>query len=676
MRQRRAGWMLALLGTAALGFTSCGGSGSSGPPPPSEFTIGGTVAGLAGSGLVLVNNGANNLAIIANGSFVFTAQVLQGASYNVTVLTQPSGPVQNCAVANGNGTVTSNVTSVQVTCTTLYTIGGTVSGLSGTGLVLQDNGGDSLSIGANGSFTFATPVASGSSYAVTVLTQPANPAQKCVVANPSGVASANVTNVQITCTTTPTYTIGGTVSGLQASTNVVLLDNGTNNLPLSANGSFTFTTPILGGSNYNVTVLTQPANAKCTVANGSGTANGNVTNVLVTCASKLKVLYTFGTQPNDGSDSLASLVFDSKGNLYGTTLSGGANGGGTVFEVPTPLGQGGEKVLYSFCQLANCADGGAPHASLVLDSAGNLYGTASEGGVNQGGVVFELSQQNGTWTETVLHTFAGSGDGVNPQGGVVFDSAGNLYGTTVGGGANSKGTLYELSPSGGSWTETILYSFCSQTQCTDGSGPIGNLVFDAAGNLYGETNTGGAASPDQAGTVFQLSPAGGGEWTETVLYAFVNNGGFDGNTPTGGLAMTTVDSSLVLFGTTEFGGQYGNAGLLFKVGQGTVNGNPAWIESQVYSFCGESPCSGYEPNGGLVLDSAGNIYGTTPLGGASNVGVVYMVAGETATTLYSFEGGSDGYSPGAGVILDQAGNLYGTSQTNPPNGGVVFEVTP
>jgi uncharacterized repeat protein (TIGR03803 family) len=675
MRQRCSRWTLVCLGVAALGFTSCGGTGSSAPPPPAEFTIGGTVAGLAGAGLVLVNNGGNNLAITAGGSFVFTAEVLSGASYNLTVLTQPSNPTQNCVVTNGSGTATANVTSVQVTCTTLYTIGGTVSGLSGTGLALEDNGGDNLPIGANGSFTFPTSLASGSSYTVTVFTQPANPAQNCVVTNASGVASADVTNVQVACTTIPTYTIGGTVSGLQANTNVVLLDNGSNSLPVNANGSFIFNNPIFGGSSYNVTVLTQPLNEKCTVTNGSGTANGNVTNVLVTCASKLRVLYTFGTQPNDGSEPEASLVFDSKGNLYGTTLSGGANGAGTVFEIPTPLGQSGEKVLYSFCQLANCADGGAPHSSLVLDSAGNLYGTASEGGVNQAGVVFELSPQNGDWTETVLHVFEGSSDGVNPQGGVVFDSAGNLYGTTVGGGANSKGTLYELSPDGGSWTESILYSFCSQTQCTDGSGAYGNLVLDASGNLYGETTTGGTAPPDQAGTVFQLSPAGGGEWTETVLYAFVDNGGFDGNTPTGGLAMTTVDSLLVLYGTTEFGGQYGNSGLLFRVGQ-TQGGNPPWIESQVYSFCGESPCAGYEPNGELVLDSSGNIYGTTPLGGASNAGVVYMVAGETATTLYSFEGGSDGYNPYAGVILDQAGNLYGTSQTNPPNGGVVFEVTP
>ena len=166
------------------------------------YTIGGTVSGLSGTGLVLQDNGDDNLSISANGPFAFAKPVAGGSTYNVTVLTQPSNPTQNCVVTNGSGTAYANVTNVQVTCTTVtYTIGGTVSGLSGTGLVLQDNGDDNLSISANGPFAFAKPVAGGSTYNVTVLTQPSNPTQNCVVTNGSGTAYANVTNVQVACTT-------------------------------------------------------------------------------------------------------------------------------------------------------------------------------------------------------------------------------------------------------------------------------------------------------------------------------------------------------------------------------------------------------------------------------------------------------------------------------------------
>jgi len=251
------------------------------------YTIGGTVSGLSGTGLVLQNNGGNNLAITANGSFTFTTPVASGGTYNVTVLTQPSSPAQTCVVTNGSGTATANVTNVQVACTTItYTIGGTVSGLSGTGLVLQDNGGNNLAITANGSFTFTTPVASGSTYNVTVLTEPSNPAQTCLLTNGYGTANANVTNVQVACGAPGNYTIGGTVSGLSG-TGLVLQNNGGNNLPISANGSFTFTTPVASGSTYNVTVLTEPSSPAqtCVLTNGSGTANANVTNVQVACTT-------------------------------------------------------------------------------------------------------------------------------------------------------------------------------------------------------------------------------------------------------------------------------------------------------------------------------------------------------------------------------------------------------
>jgi N-acetylneuraminic acid mutarotase len=255
---------------------------------PITYTIGGMVSGLSGTGLVLQDNGGNNFPVAASGSFTFTTAFASGGSYAVTVLTQPSNSVQNCVVTSGSGTASANVTSVQVTCTSVtFTIGGMVSGLSGTGLVLQDNGANNLSVTASGSFTFTTAVASGGAYAVTVLTQPSNPVQNCVVTGGSGTASANVTNVQVTCTlVTGPFTIGGTVTNLSGAGNsVVLQNNGGNNLSVTANGSFTFTTAVASGGAYAVTVSTPPSSPAqtCSVANGSGTANANVTNVTVNC---------------------------------------------------------------------------------------------------------------------------------------------------------------------------------------------------------------------------------------------------------------------------------------------------------------------------------------------------------------------------------------------------------
>ena len=228
----------------------CAGGGTQGSnPPPVTYTIGGTVSGLSGTGLVLENNVGNNLPVSAGAtSFTFTTAIASGSTFNVTVFSQPSNPAQTCGVTNGSGTASANVTGVQVTCTTnTYTIGGTVSGLSGAGLVLQNNGGNNLSVSANGSFTFTTAIASGSTFNVTVFSQPSNPAQTCVVTAGSGtVASANVTSVVVTCTTN-TYTIGGTISGLSG-TGLVLQNNGGNNLTVSAGAtSFTFTTAIASG---------------------------------------------------------------------------------------------------------------------------------------------------------------------------------------------------------------------------------------------------------------------------------------------------------------------------------------------------------------------------------------------------------------------------------------------
>jgi hypothetical protein len=261
-----------------------------------RYTIGGTVAGLAGTGLVLQNNGGDNLTITANGGFTFATDVASGTNFDVTVLTQPSGPTQTCTVVGGTGTVGGgNVTSVTVNCTTnRYAIGGMISGLAGT-VVLQNNNGDDLTLTANGTFAFATTLESGTTYDVTVLTQPGTPSQTCVVTAGSGtVTNADVTSVVVTCTTNP-YTIGGTVTGLAAGNSITLQNNGADDVPMNADGSFTFSTPVLSGNMYNVTVVanpTSPVPQTCTVSNGGGTVGGaNVTNVAVTCTTNS---YTIG----------------------------------------------------------------------------------------------------------------------------------------------------------------------------------------------------------------------------------------------------------------------------------------------------------------------------------------------------------------------------------------------
>jgi hypothetical protein len=255
-----------LLLVAGISVIGCsGGSGKS--AQTTTYTVGGTVTGFTGAGLVLQNNGSSNLTVSANAtSFTFATPVATGGVYSVTVFTQPAG--ENCTVANGNGTATANVANVSVTCTPQFSIGGTITGLTAPGLVLQDNSGDNLAMSAGAtSFTFPTPLSSESTYSVAVLTQPTG--ENCTVANGSGTAKANVTNISVTCT--QLYGIGGTVTGLKDA-GLVLQDNGGDNLTVSAGAtSFSFATPIAGGSAYSVTVLTQPAGENCTVTGGTGT---------------------------------------------------------------------------------------------------------------------------------------------------------------------------------------------------------------------------------------------------------------------------------------------------------------------------------------------------------------------------------------------------------------------
>jgi len=381
-----------------------------------------------------------------------------------------------------------------------------------------------------------------------------------------------------------------------------------------------------------------------------------------------EVFYAFAGGA-DGGVPAAGLVSDSAGNLYGTTEFRGTSDWGVVFKLDA---NGNESVLHSFTGGAE-ADGSTPRAALILDSDGNLYGTALQGGTGCGGftcgVVFKIDS---TGHESLLHSFDGT-DGQSPEAGLLRDSAGKLYGTTSAGGSGY-GVVFSLDTTG---KETVLYSF---TGAADGAQPLGGLIADSAGNFYGTTQTGGdfsACTADGCGVVFKLDPTTG---KETVLYTFT--GGADGRYPQGDLI---EDSAGNLYGMTEGGGgciSGGGCGVVFKVDPLTG------METVLYTFTGDVD-GGHPSKAGLFIDEAGILYGTTALGGASGgcggggCGVIFQLDPTSGqqTVLYTFTGGADGGQPTAGLIRDSTGNFYGTASTAGISGncgigcGVVFKLT-
>jgi uncharacterized repeat protein (TIGR03803 family) len=395
---------------------------------------------------------------------------------------------------------------------------------------------------------------------------------------------------------------------------------------------------------------------------------------------KYKVLHAFGFG-KDAGGLLSNLTFDKKRNLYGTTSGGGAHKEGTVFELsPSAGGSWKEKVLHSFYYRN---DGNFPYGGLIFDEQGNLYGTLSTGGPHQAGTVFKLAPTSNGWTETLLHSFCSAQrctDGSGSFSGLILDPAGDLYGATFGGGRYGDGVLFELSPGSHGWTESVLYNFCAQFHCADGDGPYAGLIWDAAGNLYGTTEYGGKGSP-QWGTAFELKHNPDGTWQHILLHSFPSFPG-DGEVVYAGLVF---DTSGNLYGATNSGGghlcgQTSTCGTVFKLSR---NANGLWKETILYRF--PDPYNGNSPGASLVFDKAGNLYGTAALGGnnacANGCGVVFkLTPGSNGTWKYSVLHrftGSDGANPAAALILDQKGNLYGTTTLGGPGGyGVVFEITP
>ncbi len=363
----------------------------------------------------------------------------------------------------------------------------------------------------------------------------------------------------------------------------------------------------------------------------------------LTPTGQLTVLYTFSGKL-DGGQPMANPILDSVGNLYGTTLGGGPANLGVVYKLDP---SGDETVLYSF---VGSTDGAVPIGNLTRDSSGNIYGATAYGGIANVGIAYKL---NSTGQETILHSFTGGTDSGYPAGGLVSDSKGNLYGSLSGnaGGISlccGNGAVYRISASG---QLKIMYRFRGKP---DAAQPRAGVILDPTGNIYGTTYSGGASN---LGAVYKITPGG----SETVLMSF---GGAYGIEPMAGLVR---DAQGNLYGTAADSGDLG-AGVVFKL-------DTAGNVTVLHSFAGGA--DGASPAAGVTLDASGNLYGTTSLGGPANAGVVYKLAPDgTETVVYSFTGGADGWEPLAGVIRDTAGNLYGTTYLGGSGSGVVYKISP
>jgi len=380
-----------------------------------------------------------------------------------------------------------------------------------------------------------------------------------------------------------------------------------------------------------------------------------------------RVVYRFHGG-NDGQGPLGGLISDNAGNLYGTTSESDASSG-TVFQLSPSVGQGGhwtKTILYTF---TGGNDGGDPYGELVFDQAGNLYGTTLFGGTADKGTIFQLKPLGSTWTETVIYSF---NDQPPQYGGLVFDKAGNLYGATCADAENRAGTVFQLTLSQGGWTTKVIHAFGGRQGGCPSSGPI----IGRAGNLYGLIAYTGKGS---YGGAYELrAPATkGGNWTYRLLHIFQGSG--DGAYPAGRLML---DRNGNLNGVTQLGGS-SNMGTVFQLTrQGT-----SWAEAVLYSFCAQSSCSdGAQPQAGLISDGKGNLYGTTPEDGSGGGGTVFQltppaVQGDpwTETVLHHFTGqGGDGAFPVAPLLREKFGTLWSTTSAGggAADGGTVFKILP
>jgi uncharacterized repeat protein (TIGR03803 family) len=518
-------------------------------------SVGGSLAGLLASGLVLTN-GADTLEVPPRtGHFTMPTLIPTGSTYSIAVQTQPQG--LTCTVSDGSGTMGSaDVSSVQIQCAAgVYTVGGSVSGLSAQGLVLA-NGTDSLAVlSGAATFTMSQAEAPNSTYDVTVQAHPV--AVHCQVADGSGImGNTDVMSVGVSCgagqesvlTNFSPANSGGFApygSLLQAWSTVlygVTAFGGASGkgtiFSIQPDGTFGVLYSFAGGTDGAIPYggLIQGADGSLYGATTAGGVNGTGVVFRINTSGVETVLYAFGTG-SDAQQPYGSLLQGSDGNFYGTSLAGGANGQGTVFRI-TPSGT--ETVLHSF---GSGTDGIAPRGALIQGTDGNLYGVTSQGGENGHGILFRMTLQG---VETVLYSFANGTDAANPQGSLIQASDGNFYGLSAHGGQYGAGALFKLTAGG---TESVLVSFGASG---DGANPYGDPLQASDGDLYVLTLNGGANS---AGALVRVTLAG----TESVLYSFGGSG--DGASPYGSLIET---SDGTLWGATSAGGSSGT-GTLFSI---------------------------------------------------------------------------------------------------------------
>jgi uncharacterized repeat protein (TIGR03803 family) len=405
-------------------------------------------------------------------------------------------------------------------------------------------------------------------------------------------------------------------------------------------------------------------------------------------AKKFEVLESLGDHEM-GSTPQGPVLIDKDGNIFGTASQFGPQGDGTVFELKRVRHGYKASSIFRF----NGVNGGYPTGALIMDTQGNLYGTAYD-------VAFELSPVTGQrlWSEKILHQFCsnGCGDGNQPVGGLTYQGASSgalydgvspLFGVTAEGGANNAGTVFQLIDNSGNWTEAVLYNFCSVggNNCLDGSLPFSGLTVDKTGNLFGAAVQGGGK--DQGGTIFELSP-NGDSWTFNAIYRFCGEVNCaDGESPAGPLV---IDAAGSLLGVTGGGGpkckadKVSSCGTIFKLAFDGAN----WQETVLYNFCQERDCrDGRAPSAGLTMDSFGNLYGTTADGGGNDIdeygfggGIVFQFDGSALNVLHRFcslPNCADGERPLASVVMDEQGDLYGTTSLGGELGsGTVFEINP
>ncbi len=572
---------------------------------PAQFTVAGTVSGLAsGANVVLSDNGTGNLAVAANGAFAFASPVMAGGSYDVAVTTQPSGEL--CVVTNGSGVdVTANVSNVSVVCSTRsFTISGAISGLSsGAQVVLENNGANSLTVSADGAFTFSGTVPYDGAYAVTVATQPAG--EICTVSNGMGAAvTADITNVSVTCSI-ETFGVGGTVSGLPSGGQVTLENNGGDSLTIAANGVFTFSTPIAYGGSYAVTVGAQPTGQVCTVSGGSGSnVTYNVTGVAVTCSTE-----TFSV-----AGTLSGLAAGAQVTLYDNgadPLTLAANG---TFQFSTPIAyQGSYTVTVATQPTAQTCTVASGSGTQVTANVTGISVTCVQTSFATAGS-YTWTVPSGVSSIQIVATGGGGGGGgmsgttpgeTGGAGGVVTSTVSVTTGEILdivvggGGGAGSNQTTGIFGPSGGGGGSTDVTA-------------SGLVIIAGGGGGGGGANWGGNATP--GGNGGGSGGAGGSGGTGAN-----GSGGSGGNGGVGGAGgqFPGPITEYGLNGSNGSGGAGGAGGNNGTAGGAGGSGTGAGAGGDGSSPAGGGGGGGYGGGGSGVQGTGGGAGGSTGPSGST-----------------------------------------------------------